>query len=116
MKEFYLYRKADESGISGTGRVAQGVVFDDGRTVVVWLGETSSVNIYATLGDVKTVHGHEGRTEVRMEPDWKRAYNEVAAVINDTTLADVAGTRLPQDGEAMKLLFPEPVKPKLPGE
>jgi hypothetical protein len=107
VKEFYLYRRNDESGISGTGRVAQGVVFDDGRVVVVWLSDTSSINIYNSLGDVKSIHGHEGKTEVRMEPDYRRAYNELAALVNDTTLADVAGDRLPQDAEARKLLLPD---------
>lgn len=114
MKEFYLYRRNDESGVSGTGRAAHGVVLDDGRCVVVWLSETPSLNIYNSIGDVKSVHGHQGKTEVRMEPDWRRAYHELAEVVRQTTLADVAGTRLPNDGEAMKLLFPEPAKPKVP--
>ena len=29
-KMFYLKRVEDESGISGTGRIAQGVIFDNG--------------------------------------------------------------------------------------
>ena len=30
MKIFYLKRTEDETGVSGTGRVAQGFVFDNG--------------------------------------------------------------------------------------
>ena len=37
MKIFYLKREEDESGISGTGRVAQGFVFDNGKVAVTWL-------------------------------------------------------------------------------
>ena len=37
MKIFYLNRTEDESGISGTGRVAQGFVFDNGRVAVTCL-------------------------------------------------------------------------------
>ena len=33
MKIFYLNRTEDESGISGTGRVAQGFVFDNGKVL-----------------------------------------------------------------------------------
>ena len=33
MKVFYLNRVEDESGISGTGRVAQGFIFDNGKVV-----------------------------------------------------------------------------------
>ena len=33
MKIFYLNRTEDESGVSGTGRVAQGFIFDNGRFV-----------------------------------------------------------------------------------
>ena len=34
MKVFYLKREEDESGISGTGRVAQGFVFDNGKVCI----------------------------------------------------------------------------------
>ena len=32
MKMFYLKRGEDESGVSGTGRVAQGFIFDNGKS------------------------------------------------------------------------------------
>ena len=113
MKEFYLYRVKDESGVSGTGRVAHGVVFDDGRVAMVWLSNVLSMSIYQSIGDVKSIHGHEGQTEVRMEPDWKRAYNEVASLLENTTLKDIARADLPGEAEARKLLFPPPDPPKV---
>jgi hypothetical protein len=36
MKTFELYRIDDATGISGTGIVAQGVVFDDGTCAFGW--------------------------------------------------------------------------------
>ena len=46
MKVFYLNRVEDESGISGTGRVAQGFIFDNGKVAVTWLSEHPSVTVY----------------------------------------------------------------------
>ena len=34
MRTFEMTRKADESGVSGTGKVAEGVVFESGYTVL----------------------------------------------------------------------------------
>ena len=50
MKIFYLKRTEDESGVSGTGRVAQGFVFDNGKVAVTWLSEHPSVTVYDTIG------------------------------------------------------------------
>ena len=47
MKMFYLKRGEDESGVSGTGRVAQGFIFDNGKVAVTWLSEHPSVTVYA---------------------------------------------------------------------
>ena len=46
MKIFYLNRLEDESGVSGTGRVAQGFIFDNGKVALTWLSEHPSVTIY----------------------------------------------------------------------
>ena len=68
MKIFYLKREEDESGISGTGRVAQGFVFDNGKVAVTWLSEHPSVTIYDSIGEVHAIHGHGGKTVVEFEP------------------------------------------------
>ena len=37
MKKFTMYRVEDETGVSGTGLVVQGVVFANGKAVIQWL-------------------------------------------------------------------------------
>ncbi len=36
MKQFHLVRTEDESGVSGTGYVAEGVIFSNGWCVLRW--------------------------------------------------------------------------------
>jgi hypothetical protein len=61
---FLLQRTIDVSGISGTGIVAEGVVFSDGSVAMRWATEVASTVIYAQLDDVIFVHGHGGNTRV----------------------------------------------------
>ena len=61
---FYLDRKEDASGISGTGKVAEGVEFSNGVCVVQWLTHTSSTNIYQNMKQVESIHGHGGSTKI----------------------------------------------------
>lgn len=69
MKLFHLDRIEDETGISGTGRVAEGVVFSDGTCAMRWLTAHKSTAVYSSVDDVKTIHGHGGRTRVVVEGD-----------------------------------------------
>ena len=71
MKIFYLNRLEDESGVSGTGTVAQGFIFDNGKVALTWLSEHPSVTIYDNIGEVHAIHSHDGKTEVEMIPDFK---------------------------------------------
>ena len=64
MRTFGLHRFQDESGVSGTGRVAEGVQFSDGRCVMVWLTQVSSMAFYQSLEDLEAIHGHGGKTRV----------------------------------------------------
>lgn len=61
-RRFHLLRKADESGVSGTGIVAQGVEFSNGQCVLCWLTPVSSVTFYQSARAVEAIHGHAGRT------------------------------------------------------
>lgn len=63
-RQFYLQRLEDETGISGTGRVADGVVFEDGHAVIRWRTATSSTACYDSIEDVETIHGHGGKTRI----------------------------------------------------
>ncbi len=64
MRRFRLRRIEDESGVSGTGYVAEGVQFSDGQCVISWLTETSSIGIYHSTVELIHIHGHQGKTEL----------------------------------------------------
>lgn len=64
LREFYLLRKEDVSGTSGTGIVARGVILESGKAVMEWLTLHTSVCIYNSIEDVELIHGHDGATEV----------------------------------------------------
>lgn len=69
-RSFWLDRREDASGVSGTGTVAEGFEFSDGHCALRWLTETSSTAFYDSLADVVSIHGHEGKTIVVFEvPD-----------------------------------------------
>lgn len=104
MKIFYLNRNEDESGISGTGRVAQGFIFDNGKVAVTWLSEHPSVTVYDSIGEVHAIHGHGGKTEVIMEPDYKKAFGELKSFVENFNLSDSMVSKLTPDGPASKLM------------
>lgn len=64
MKRFILERTEDVSGVSGTGTVAEGVMFDDGVTVVHWRGERRSTVVWPSIEDATAIHGHDGATRI----------------------------------------------------
>ncbi len=61
-RRFRLNRDSDVSGVSGTGRVADGVVWPDGSASIRWRGERPSVVFWASLDDAVAIHGHGGAT------------------------------------------------------
>ena len=103
-KLFYLNRTEDESGVSGTGRIAQGVIFDNGKVALTWLSEHPSVTIYDSIGEVRAIHGHAGKTDLVMENDWKRAFNELKATLLGFSVMDILKEKLSPDSEALKLI------------
>ena len=64
VRTFHLLRLEDESGVSGTGWVAEGAVFSNGWVALLWLTETPSLNFYPSIEAVQSVHGHGGLTRV----------------------------------------------------
>lgn len=56
MRSFTLDRGHDESGVSGTGIILEGVEFSDGRCAGRWMTETSSVVIWDSFEDFWTIH------------------------------------------------------------
>lgn len=64
-RRFILYRDTDVSGVSGTGIVAEGVVFSNGRAVIHWIvGEHRSTVIWESIESVDAIHGHNGATRI----------------------------------------------------
>lgn len=61
---FVLHRAVDETGVSGTGYVAEGVEWTDGSVTIRWRGDRSSVAHWRSLADMDAVHGHNGLTTV----------------------------------------------------
>lgn len=72
-RTFVLIRDEDVTGISGTGPVADGVVFPDGTTVLRWrdvAGPKAGSAVRPTLvvhesaESVEALHGHGGSTRI----------------------------------------------------
>lgn len=64
MQTFTLERDTDVSGVSGTGTVADGVVFPDGVAVIRWRGDRQSTVVWPSIEDVEAIHGHNGATRI----------------------------------------------------
>lgn len=64
---FLLQRDQDETGVSGTGVVAEGVWWPDGDVVALrWTSDwpTSVVFHDRGLESVEAIHGHNGKTRI----------------------------------------------------
>lgn len=66
MRRFYLERKDDVSGVSGTGMVAEGVEFDNGKVAMTWKSEFPSVTVYDSATVVEKVHSHKGKDRTKL--------------------------------------------------
>jgi hypothetical protein len=65
LRTFVIDRLADATGTSGTGFVAEGVVFSDGTVALRWRTARTSTAIYASIDDLMEIHGHDGQTQIR---------------------------------------------------
>lgn len=63
-RRFYLDRDQDVTGVSGTGVVALGIAFPNGRAVVQWQGERPSTVVWDSVEDAEAIHGHGGATRI----------------------------------------------------
>lgn len=64
MKTFILVRDEDVSGVSGTGTIAEGVIFHDGQCVLSWFGKHHTIEVAPSIEDVIAIHGHGGKTRL----------------------------------------------------
>jgi hypothetical protein len=77
MRLFLLVRSKDISGNSGTGIVAEGVVFSDGQTILKWLKEPCSLGVYKSINHLVNVHGHEGNSQIQfIESPYKESIGQ----------------------------------------
>ncbi|MCX5197197.1 hypothetical protein OOK31_25420 [Streptomyces sp. NBC_00249] len=63
-RRFCLLRHTDIAGVSGTGIVADGVLWPDGTASLRWKGEKPSTVHWDRIADAEAVHGHGGATEI----------------------------------------------------
>ena len=61
---FHLQRDHDVTGVSGTGRVADGVLWPDGTVSIRWTGPMPSAVFWHSLANALHVHGHGGATRI----------------------------------------------------
>ena len=64
MRSFRLVRTEDVSGVSGTGAVAEGVEWTNGKVTICWLGTFGTISVLDNLHQLEHLHGHEGKTTV----------------------------------------------------
>lgn len=64
IKLFYLVRHTDVNGLSGTGVVAVGVVYPNGKAHMQWISFKSSFEMHDSVDSLMDIHGHGGATEL----------------------------------------------------
>lgn len=65
-RRFVLQRNNDVTGVSGTGVVAEGVLFSNDVVALQWTSEFPTSVVFHTRGmeSVEAVHGHSGATQI----------------------------------------------------
>lgn len=72
---YWWVRDIDETGMSGTGPVAQVAVFEDGSAVLRWIKDRNSAGVastcfYETAEQLIHVHGHGDKKTGYLEPAY----------------------------------------------
>lgn len=83
-RTFGLIRQHDVTGVSGTGRVADGTLWPDGTVSIRWRGDRPSIVHWAELADVEHVHGHGGHTRIAWDDEQHPADPAAAHAVVDT--------------------------------
>lgn len=63
-RRFVFLRDEDETGVSGTGLVVEGVMYSDGRCHYRWMTEHRTDQMADSLDKLEIIHGHNGRTRI----------------------------------------------------
>ena len=76
VKVYKLVRVEDESGVSGTGHIAEVAEFSSGVCVMSWLTRPTSVAIYYSKDELVQIHSHGGRTKLELVTEVTRNEHE----------------------------------------
>ena len=64
MRRFVLIRDEDMTGVSGTGIVAEGVMFSDGKVALRWRTPYKSTGVYDSMEELVFIHCHHDLTRI----------------------------------------------------
>lgn len=64
IRRFHLHREEDVSGVSGTGKVAEGVEFSGGKCAIMFLSHLVGIELWDNVHAMIGVHGHNGKTKI----------------------------------------------------
>jgi hypothetical protein len=77
-RHFRLIRDVDVSDVSGTGHVADGVIFSDGEAAVHFLGRWPTTTPHPDgIEAVQAIHGHGGATRIVFLDEESEARREL---------------------------------------
>ena len=82
---FHMIRNKDESGISGTGHVATGIVYPDQSTVLRWNTESPTITVFDSFKAFKKIHMDNHPTN-ETEIKWLTIEDETAKMLELSTL------------------------------
>ncbi|WP_207936001.1 hypothetical protein [Actinomadura sp. KC216] len=117
-RRFQLVRDVDVTGVSGTGIVADGVLWPDQTATVRWRGDMPSTVNWDNIAHAERVHGHGGATRFEWldhdpEADEVQWLRELVHVVYGMAKGEHLGP-LPQlvagHAEEALRLVPESVK------
>lgn len=95
---FSMVRQADESGVSGTGHVLDGVVWRNGKVTAAWdtANAPGSICNYDAYGDFKSIHvdAHPGNATILAFDDGVPEPGPESDVVNASLAAFVKGTHV----------------------
>jgi hypothetical protein len=84
IRTFKMHRVEDVSGTSGTGVVAEGVIWSSTKVTISWLTIHKSIAIYDSLAEMEAIHGHDGRTKIVWDDELPQAKTAKKTVLDET--------------------------------
>lgn len=98
MKTFKLLREVDISGVSGTGVVAEGCQLHNGKCILSWYGDLTSIEVTDSIEDLISIHGHQGSTRVVWENERSGVILKFQPKVNiENSQEDATSTAVPVD-------------------